>query len=151
MRRHLCYLNYLIVHKRHVFVECLKLGVPLAIFHDWTKLLPDEWFPYARCFYAPDGTKHYKPDAAFTKARLLHHHRNRHHWQFWLVIEDCGETECLAMPDIFRCEMMADWKGAAKSSGKTDLLGWYTTCRETMRFHPDTRHWIDEQLDYHKC
>lgn len=57
MKRHFAYLKYVLRHKYFVFREGLKLGVPILslILHDWDKFLPDEWFPYARTFYAPDG------------------------------------------------------------------------------------------------
>lgn len=150
MRRHLRYLGYLLSHKWFVFVECMRLRVPLwiAIFHDWDKFLPDEWLPYARCFYAPDGTKRYQPDAAYKQARLLHLRRNKHHWQFWVLVWESGEVECLPMPDVYRREMLADWRGAARSLDRPDLLGWYTTDGDKMSFHPETRRWLEGQLGY---
>jgi hypothetical protein len=137
-------------HKRYVFVECRKLHVPLwiAILHDWDKLLPDVWFPYVRIHAVTDESQRPKRYAAFQKAKMIHQHRNKHHWQFWVFIGDCGEIDCLPMPDVYRREMLADWRGAAQSLGKPDLLGWYTECRETMRFHPETRAWLEEQLGY---
>lgn len=151
MRRHLASLHYLMRHKWYVFQECMKLHVPLwiAIFHDWDKLLPDEWFPYARALYEPNGTRRYQPSTAFSQAKMTHQHRNKHHWQFWVFIGDCGEIECLPIPDVYRREMLADWIGAGKSMGKPDLLGWYTECRDTMLFHAETRAWLEQQLDYH--
>lgn len=150
MRRHLAALRYLVRHKWYVWLECRKLAVPLwiALLHDWDKLLPDEWFPYARTLYAPDGTFRPQPNPGFDQAKMTHQHRNKHHWQFWVYIGDCGEITCLPIPDVFRREMLADWRGAAKSMGKPDLLGWYADCRETMRFHPETRAWIEQQLGY---
>lgn len=90
MRRHWAYLKYVLRHKWFVFLACLEYRVPLwiAIFHDWDKFLPDEWFPYARCFYKPDGSKQYEPSLAFDAAWNLHQKRNKHHWQFWLLIPD---------------------------------------------------------------
>ena len=59
MRGHISYLKYVLRHKWHVFVGCVKLGVPIhqAVIHDWAKFLPVEWFPYVRQFYNPDGSK----------------------------------------------------------------------------------------------
>ena len=39
MRAHWAYFQYVMRHKRHVFVGCLRLGVPLhqAIIHDWVR------------------------------------------------------------------------------------------------------------------
>ena len=150
MRRHLAYLGYVLRHKGYVFVECLRLGVPLwiAILHDWTKFLPDEWFAYVRSFYTTDGARQFQPDPAFTKARLLHQKRNKHHPQSRVFIGDCGGIEPVPMPDVYRRELLADWRRAAKSTGKPDLLGWYADCAHEMPFHPETRTWIEAQLGY---
>lgn len=88
MRRHLAYLKYVLRHKWYVFLACFKLRVPLwiAIFHDWDKFLPDEWLAYARTFYKPDGKKQYIESAEFARAWMLHQHRNKHHWQYWLWV-----------------------------------------------------------------
>lgn len=53
-RDHFAYLRYVVRHKVAVFDACKMLDVPLwrAIIHDWTKLLPCEWMPYVRWFYA---------------------------------------------------------------------------------------------------
>ncbi len=151
MQRHWQYLKYVLRHKLFVFQECMKLRVPIlmAIFHDWDKFMPDEWLPYARCFYAPDGSKQYQESEDFTLAWNLHQKRNKHHWQFWLITWDRGETEALAMPDVFRREMLADWRGAGRAiNGKDDTIGWYIKQHDKMILHPDTRAWIELQLGY---
>ncbi|GMU26398.1 MAG: hypothetical protein AMXMBFR16_13030 [Candidatus Uhrbacteria bacterium] len=83
-------------HKWFVFLACLEYRVPLwiAICHDWDKFLPDEWFAYARCFYDAEGNKQYVKSPEFAHAWMLHQHRNKHHWQYWLGVtfgaENCG-------------------------------------------------------------
>lgn len=151
MRRHWQYLKYVIRHKLFVFQECLMLGVPIwiALLHDWDKFMPDEWFPYARTFYKPDGTKQYQESDEFTRAWLLHQNRNKHHWQFWMITWDRGTTECLPIPDVYRREMLADWRGAGRAiTGKDNTLDWYIANRAKMHLHPDTRAWVDNQLGY---
>ncbi len=201
MRRHWQYLKYVLRHKWFVLVAGLELKVPLwiLILHDWDKFLPDEWFPYARCFYKPDGSKQYDPSPAFDWAWNLHQKRNKHHWQFWLLIpdqsrpnftfqsHDGGMTEItvttldgrdaalvwhdsltwwkpdpnavkqleqdlkivpepLSMPDVYRREMLADWRGAGRALGKPDTKAWYQFNKDKMKLHSDTRSWIDGQL-----
>lgn len=162
MRRHLAYLKYVLRHKWYVLLAGLKLGVPLwmLIFHDWDKFLPDEWFPYARYFYLPDGRSryeaakengYYKPtttdDESFDFAWLLHQKRNKHHWQWWMLPEDNGGMKILPMPDLYRREMLADWRGAGKAQGYGDNTHqWYLSNKEKMSLHPDTQRWIEEQL-----
>jgi hypothetical protein len=141
------YLSYVLRHKRHVYNEAIKLGVAphQAAIHDWSKFLPSEWNPYALAFYAPDGSSWYHPDE-FTEAWNYHQKRNPHHWQFWMITWDRGETECLPMPDKYRREMLADWRGAGMALGKPDTAGWYQANKDKMHLHPDTRAWIEQQL-----
>ena len=143
---------YLFRHKWYVFIECRALKVPLwiAIFHDWDKFLLASWIAYYAMKLNSGGTTDAKRITAFKLARMKHQRRNKHHWQYWVSIGDCGELEALPMPDVYRREMLADWRGAGKSMGKPDLLGLYTECRSTMTFHPETRHWLEAQLGYHE-
>lgn len=97
MKRHWSYLKAVVRHKWFVFLACFRFGVPIwsAILHDWDKFMPDEWLPYARTFYAPDGSKQYVESVDFARAWMKHQHRNKHHWQYWLgvthVTENWGE------------------------------------------------------------
>ncbi|MCI0351247.1 MAG: DUF5662 family protein [Acidobacteriales bacterium] len=85
--------------------------------------------------------------ADFNKAWLLHQHRNPHHWQFWILQEDDGGYEKLPMPYRYRCEMLADWRGAGLAiTGEDNTPEWYRKNRDNMRLHPCVRAWIEEQL-----
>lgn len=161
MRAHLRYLRYVLRHKWFVFQECCRLGIPLAgVIHDWSKFLPSEWAPYVRFFYGRrgepvsrrDSTGYYKPtdtgDEAFDFAWLLHQKRNPHHWQWWCLPEDQGGTKVLAMPDRYRREMVADWRGAGRAQGTPDVLRWYESNRHKMLLHPDTRQWIEAEIGF---
>lgn len=151
MRRHIAYLRYVLQHKYFVLVAGLELGVPiwLLIFHDWHKFLPSEWFAYARTFYKPDGTKQYEAGEDFQRAWNAHQKRGKHHWQYWLLTMDTGDVIPLTMPDQYRREMLADWKGAGRAiTGQDNTLKWYTDNRNKMILHPDTRRWVEAQIDY---
>lgn len=86
MRRYWQYLKYVLRHKWFVFVAGLKVGVPvwMLVLHDWDKFMPDEWFPYAKTFYKPNGEKQYNNSDDFAMAWMKHQKRNKHHWQYWL-------------------------------------------------------------------
>ena len=169
------YLNYLkslLKHKRFVFVECCRLGIPwLGVVHDWSKFLPSEFIPYARYFYGnyparadihgdmrnilPDRYTAEGVKAAFNVAWLHHQKRNRHHWQYWLLVNDSDEPKqrALPMPDRYRREMLADWIGAGRAYGKQeqnnnnlDTQQWYLDNRDKLILHPETRQWIETQL-----
>ena len=148
MRRHWAYFKYVVLHKYFVFVECRRLGVPtwIAILHDWDKFLPDEWIPYACTFYSPDGNRQYEPTDEFWFSWNLHQKRNKHHWQFWLLTRDTGETIALPIPHVYFREMIADWKGTGKAIGKSDVKIWYSDNKDKMKLHPKTRNWISQML-----
>jgi hypothetical protein len=163
MITHLRYLRYVVLHKWYVFVACCRLGIPwLGLIHDWSKLLPSEWFPYAAHFYGdyPEWAKmsagkksvYFGPTKEsvaqnFDFAWLYHQHRNPHHWQFWVLREDDGGAKVLPMLDKYRREMLADWRGAGRAiTGKDNTADWYVKNKHKMYLHPDTRAWIEVQL-----
>lgn len=190
MKANLQYLWYVLRHKWFVFVECLKLGVPIwiAILHDWDKFLPGEWFPYVNYFYRADLFPEYvfgearnhgiqnKADmvASFAHAWMLHQHRNKHHWQYYLnagttpisrtnvLVWDKGNASIIIngsvhdwsglisirepMPDVYRREMLADWRGAGRAVGKSDTAAWYLANKKNMQLDYDTRCWIEHTL-----
>jgi hypothetical protein len=96
VRRYWVYLKYVLKHKYFVFQAGRELHVPLLrlILHDWDKFLPDEFFPYAEFFYAPDGTgQRNQTDLQrkrFSVAWQKHQQRNSHHWQWHLTLADDG-------------------------------------------------------------
>lgn len=146
MKAHLLYLRYVMRHKWFVFRECCRLGIPLAgIIHDWSKFTPSEWIPYVHYFY---GSSDDQEDRAFDMAWLLHQKRNPHHWQWWVLPEDSGAVKALPMPDRYRREMLADWRGAGLAQGTPDTLKWYAANRDKMTLHPETRDWIEQELDW---
>ena len=150
IRRHLAYLRYVLRHKYYVWRGCQIVGglsLWRAIVHDWDKFLPDEWFPYARTFYAPDGSKQYIESPEFAAAWNKHQKRNRHHWQWHLITWDRGDTEALPMPEIDVREMAADWIGAGWAiTGNPDPLPWYGKNREKIKLHPASRELLEELL-----
>jgi len=164
MRAYLQYLWYVLRHKWFVFLESCKLGIPWpGLIHDWSKFRPSEFLPYTRFFYNPDGSRrqrrdktgYYKPsdtgDPAFDFAWFLHQKRNAHHWQYWCLPIDGGGLKLLPMPDRYRREMLADWRGAGRAQGTPDTLAWYTKHRNDLQLHPETRQWIEEQLGFTAC
>lgn len=155
------YLWYVLRHKWFVLQAGLRLGVPLwqLIIHDWSKLLPCEFLPYARFFYggphrpwaevtAYEKLHHFDRawsrsqegiQDAFDRAWLHHQNVNPHHWNYWLLRLDDGNQRALSMPDRFVREMVADWTGAGRALGKPDIAGWYQANCHRMTMHPQTR------------
>ena len=155
--KHWKYLKYVVRHKYYVFQECRKLGVSFrqALLHDISKFRHDEWEAYAEFFYGDhrnrkrknnevDFTDDYKTN--FDYAWNYHLKRNPHHWQYWILHFDSGDMDVLEMPDRYRKEMLADWRGAGKAQGRNDIQAWYLQHGVEMKLHENTRKWIEEQL-----
>ena len=158
MNKHFQYLSYVVRHKWFVLLAAHDLGITgLGLIHDSSKLLLDEWLPYAEFFYGNhakpvrDSTGYYKPyntgDEQFDFAWLLHQKRNKHHWQWWILLLDDGGFKAMPMPDHYRREMLADWIGAGKAQGRPKTWEWYDKNKDNMILHEDTRAWIESRLD----
>ena len=149
------YLWAVLRHKWFVFLECRKLGIPwLGIIHDLSKFLPSEFGPYARYFYGPyprdDEHKPVSVVTGFNVAWLHHQHRNRHHWQRWLLTMDSarGSDKIVPfpMPDRYRKEMLADWRGAGRAYGNSNTAEWYRENRDQIQLDAETRYWLEKRL-----
>jgi hypothetical protein len=155
------YFKYVLKHKYFVMVECFKIGLYWrGIMHDMSKFLPDEFIPYARYFYGDYGIKNncpakwgnpgdifYKTKADFDRAWLLHLHRNPHHHQYWLLVNDSDGTYPLEMQRKYVREMVYDWIGAGLAiTGKREVREWYEKNRGKMNLHLVTRHKVEDIL-----
>lgn len=144
MTKHLRYASYLARHKWFVFLAGLKTGAPIwrLIIHDWSKFMPCEWLPYAEYFYGQ------KNQIAFDRAWLHHQHLNPHHWQHWVLNEDCGDLKCLPIPEHFVREMVADWAGAGRAiTGSWDILPWYNKNRGKIQMCFSSRETVEKLLE----
>lgn len=148
MRDHLAYAGYVLRHKWFVLRACRRTGTPVwrGLIHDLSKLLPSEWNPYRRTFYAPDGSKRYVETLEFNQAWNAHQKRNPHHWQAWVLIMDRGTQVILPMPEKYVREMVADWIGAGLAQGKPDTRSWYEENKGKMLLHSDTRALVEKLL-----
>ncbi len=157
--KHLKYLWYVIRHKWYVFKACRSYDLSwLGVIHDWSKLRPSEFFPYAEHFYGKgkdissgrNSTGYYKPtdtgDPDFDFAWLLHQKHNKHHWQWWVLPEDEGGVKVLPVSPKYRLEMLCDWLGASAAQGHggdlKSVAEWYRENGHKMQLHPDTRAWV---------
>jgi len=139
---HLRYLSRLARHKRWVWIEGRALGVPVwnLLVHDLSKLSPDEWWPSVRW---SNRTTALAPAhlAASRHALERHRRRNRHHPEAWL-----RGDEPTPMPDLFRREMLADWRAVGHQGGAMSTRTWYVANRHRLPLHPETRAWVEAQL-----
>jgi len=163
--KHFLYLKYLIRHKWYVAKACFRHGLYWrGLKHDWSKLLPCEWLPYAESFYGSRSTylrklakettlswsaqtELAKVKDAFDRAWLHHQHWNSHHWQHWVLREDSGATKILEIPAKDAIEMYCDWEGAGLAiTGKKDVASWYEKNRDKMLLHPNTRALVESLI-----
>jgi hypothetical protein len=148
MKLHLEYFWYVVRHKWFVFIECCKLDIPwLGIVHDCSRFRPSEWFAYVASQPYNKNSKPPKITLAFIQAWNDHQHRNRHHWEYWVHFDYHNhEMILLPMPDRYRCEMLADWRGASRAKKTSSVRDWYLANESKMKLEPSTREWIEAQL-----
>lgn len=115
--------------------------------HDASKSEPDEYEAYDAYFYG--GNRSYKVVEDFRKAWLLHIHRNPHHWQHWVLINDEPEESeiVLEMPYNDILEMVCDWWSFAWEKGNlTEIFEWYEEHKSYIKLGDKTRKTVEDIL-----
>lgn len=141
-KRHWNYFKYICRHKWFVGIAAIRChcSVWRAVIHDWHKFLPSEWGPYARTFYNSDGSKRYSESEEFAIAWNMHQKRAKHHWQYWYLTWDRGDSRPVEMPTKYIREMVADWWGAGRTiTGQWQALKWYNENSQRMKLSITTR------------
>ena len=174
MKKFLFYLRYIVIHKYYVLREMIKCRLFWrGLVHDFSKLLPYEFFPYMEYFYNnPDNQPYFKLlkkqktfnsdeitelhdlerkvyniKRSFDYAWCKHQKKNPHHWQYWVLINDDGTLRPLEMPLVYRIEMYCDWFSAGMTiNGYDNTLNWYIKNRNNMVLAPKTRQWIEKKI-----
>lgn len=117
-------------------------------FHDFSKNESSEYLAYDDYFYGDKKSPNIMN--AFNHAWLLHIHRNPHHWQYWVLINDePNEGEIvLEMPYQYIVEMICDWWAFSWSKGElTEIFSWYDAHKKYIKLHNNTRSIVEEILD----
>ena len=115
--------------------------------HDYSKTQPDEYEAYDRYFYG--NNRSYQVQQDFNMAWLLHIHRNPHHWQYWVLLEDDNKNGPIAldMPMEYILEMICDWWSFSWSKGELqEIFKWYADHRYIIIFSEKTRKTVEEIL-----
>jgi len=148
------YDQYLANHKSNVkkgfdwirdnLPELIKTGFDferqMGLNHDHSKTERDEYEAYDAYFYG--GNKSYSVVQDFNKAWLLHIHRNPHHWQYWVLInDDPQEGEILIeMPYNYIVEMICDWWAFSWAKGNlNEVFPWYEEHKDYIQLHSSSR------------
>ena len=114
--------------------------------HDRSKYSDDEFIPYAKRFFLPNGKELYKEE--FNKAWLHHIHNNPHHWNYWVLVDGKNEITALEMPTIYVYEMICDWLSFGFKKGDlTEIKSFNEAKRNEYILHPNTRKLVDEIIE----
>lgn len=115
--------------------------------HDQSKYEIDEYEAYDAYFYG--NNQSYACVQNFKRAWLLHIHRNPHHWQHWILVNDDpkdGEI-LLEIPYNYIVEMICDWWSFSWQAGNLfEIFNWYDEHRDYMRINPKSRKQIEDIL-----
>lgn len=116
--------------------------------HDLSKSEPSEYIAYDAYFYG--GNKSYEVVKDFNYAWLRHIHRNPHHWQHWILINDDANegTVALDMPYNYIIEMICDWWAFSWKDGElTEIFDWYKMHEKYMILSDTTRKTVEDILE----
>lgn len=119
----------------------------IGVAHDASKSEPDEFEAYDRYFYGKNRS--YQVVQDFNYAWLHHIHRNPHHWQYWILINDNpNEGEIIMdMPYNYILEMICDWWAFSWSKGNLyEIFNWYEEHKDYMKLSDKTRKTVNDIL-----
>lgn len=114
--------------------------------HDDSKTMADEYDAYDAYYYTKKDARSYAVMEAYKKAWLTHLHRNPHHWQHWILINDePGEGEIIMdMPYNYILEMISDWWAFSHSKGELrEIFHWYNEHKNYMKLSDKTRAYVN--------
>ena len=124
----------------------LKAAFQIKLYHDASKGDLEEYDAYDKYFYGGERTQQTVDD--FNRAWLHHIHKNPHHWQHWVLIEDDadGEPICIEMPQEYVIEMICDWWSFSWKTGNLgEIFSWYDK-HDNIKLHPNTRALVESIL-----
>jgi hypothetical protein len=135
--------------KEHVpdIVDNITIRDTDMALHDMTKYQYDEYLAYDAYFHSGERTEKIERD--FNYAWLRHIHKNPHHWQHWVLVNDDPElgNVALEMPTRYIIEMICDWWSFSWKSGDLfEIFDWYEKHKDRIVFAPVTRAYVEMVL-----
>lgn len=116
--------------------------------HDASKSNEDEYKAYDAYFYG--GNRSYQVVQDFNKAWLMHIHRNPHHWQYWVLINDDPELGeiLIDIPYEYVIEMICDWWSFSWKTGNLfEIFDWYEKHKDYIKLSDKTRNTVEDILE----
>ena len=129
---------------------CYQMGIPeLGDSHDLSKFSPEEFeiYKYADGKRSPHDNARDK--LGYSPSWYLHYHRNPHHWQHWILLNDePNEGEIiLDIPYRYVLEMICDWWTFSWAKGDlTEIFNWYDQHKSYMKLSEKTRKTVEDIL-----
>ena len=120
----------------------------ISLSHDRSKFDIFEYEAYDDYFYG--GNRSHDVVQTFNKAWLCHIHKNPHHWQYWVLIQDDPTSPmiCLDMDYPYILEMICDWWSFGWRSGNLyELFDWYEERKHHIMLSPKSRIIVEDILN----
>lgn len=120
------------------------LAIQICEKHDESKDMQDEYDAYDRYFYG--NNRSFAVVQEFNQAWLKHIHRNPHHWQHYVLVNDDPEEGMVAldMPFNYILEMICDWFAFSfKSDNLHEIFNWYDKHKDYIILSDKTRHDVE--------
>lgn len=120
------------------------LALQICEKHDESKDMQDEYDAYDRYFYG--NNRSFAVVQEFNQAWLKHIHRNPHHWQHFVLVNDDPEEGMVAldMPFNYILEMICDWFAFSFKTGDLhEIFNWYDKHNDYIIISHKTRHDVE--------
>ena len=138
-------------HRKGVFWNCLRAGIPLQGFvHDLSKYSPTEFIPSVKYYQGTRSpNEQERTEKGYSEAWMHHKGRNKHHFEYWTDYSpETRQLEPVKMPLKYVAEMFCDRVAASKTyNGKnyTDQkpLEYFIKGKSHRKIHPETSRFLE--------
>ena len=153
MNKAVRHLKTIITHKKFVFLNCVKAGIPIrGLLHDLSKFSPTEFVESVKYYQGNDSPINAcKKANGYSKAWMHHKGRNSHHYEYWQDNFDQGGNP-LQMPYKDALELVCDYISAGMAYGKKNFTyqreyeWWQKKISKPIAMHPQTKIFVDMML-----
>ena len=151
------FILYILRHKRLVARQCFSRGLyRRGLVHDLSKLLPDEFLPYARYWSEWGWRKVREPELKipskvlkeFRLSVISHKKRNSHHLEHWMRPDINDQSVPVDMDNDAIVEMVCDWEAMGEMyRGNGSARKWYEMYGDRMIMTDATRQRLETILE----
>lgn len=116
--------------------------------HDLSKRNIAEYPAYDKHYYPKNDKVNPSIEDDFKKAWLHHIHKNPHHWNHWVLVENKDNITALEMPAPYVIEMLSDWLSfSVKANDLSEIVNYYEKNKDKMILHPNTRKQVEKVIN----